>query len=62
MSLIALSSGEVELGAVTKAGAEALWVQVLFSDFGHSVDLEIQSDATAAIGICKRNGPSLGSG
>ena len=56
MSLIALSSGEAELAAVTKAGAEALGVQSLFSDFGHSVNLEVHSDATAAIGICKRNG------
>ena len=55
-SLIALSSGESELAAVTKAAAEALGIQSVLSDFGVSVKIEIHSDATAAIGICKRQG------
>ena len=55
-TLIALSSGESELAAVTKAAAEALGVQSVLSDFGVTVKLEIHSDATAAIGICKRQG------
>ena len=56
MSLIALSSGEAELAAVTKAAAEGLGMQAVLADFGHTARLEIHSDATAAIGICKRNG------
>ena len=56
MSILALSSGEAELGAVTKACAEALGLQALLSDFDTDVKLEVHSDATAAIGICKRNG------
>ena len=55
-TLIALSSGESELAAVTKAAAEALGLQSVLSDFGVSVSLEVHSDATAAIGICKRQG------
>ena len=55
-TLIALSSGESELAAVTKAAAEALGIQSVLSDFGVSVKIEIHSDATAAIGICKRQG------
>ena len=55
-TLIALSSGESELAAVTKAAAEALGIQSVLSDFGRSVKIEIHSDATAAIGICKRQG------
>ena len=53
---MALSSGESELAAVTKAAAEALGIQSVLSDFGVSVKIEIHSDATAAIGICKRQG------
>ena len=52
-SLIALSSGESELAAVTKAAAEALGIKSVLSDFGTKVKIEIHSDATAAIGICK---------
>ena len=55
-SLIALSSGESELAAVTKAAAEGFGVQAVLSDFGFAVRLEVHSDATAAIGICKRQG------
>ena len=55
-TLIALSSGESELAAVTKAAAEGLGIQSVLRDFGHEVALEVHSDATAAIGICKRQG------
>ena len=39
-----------------KTAAEALGIQSVLSDFGVSVKIEIHSDATAAIGICKRQG------
>ena len=55
-ALIALSSGESELAAVAKAAAEALGIQSVLSDFETEVKVEINSDATAAIGICKRQG------
>ena len=55
-TLIALSSGESELAAVTKAAAESMGVQAALGDFGFRVSIEIHSDATAAIGICKRQG------
>ena len=55
-TLIALSSGESELAAATKAAAEALGIQSVLSDFGVSTRIEIHSDATAAIGICRRQG------
>ena len=53
-TLIALSSGESELAAVTKAAAESFGIQSVLSDFGISIKFELHSDATAAIGICKR--------
>ena len=55
-TLIALSSGESELAAVTKAAAEGLGARSVLSDFGFPVSIEVHSDATAAIGICKRQG------
>ena len=55
-TLIALSSGESELAAVTKAAAESMGIQSVLTDFGVKVKIEIHSDATGAIGICKRQG------
>ena len=55
-TLIALSSGESELAAVTKAAAKSMGIQSVLTDFGVKVKIEIHSDATAAIGICKRQG------
>ena len=55
-TLIALSSGQSELAIVTKAAAEAMGIQAVLADFGVPFKIEIHSDATAAIGICKRQG------
>ena len=56
MPVLALSTGESELAAVTKGISEALGVQAVLRDFGHKVTIQILSDATAAIGICRREG------
>ena len=56
MAIIALSSGEAELGAVTRGLAEGLGIRSVLADFGVEVGLEILSDATAAIGMCRRLG------
>ena len=53
---IALSSGEAELAAVVKGATEALGMQAVLRDLGHEVKLHIRSDATAAIGMVKREG------
>ena len=55
-TLIALSSGESSLAAVTKAAAEGFGVQAVLSDFGFPVKIEVHSDATAAIGIADARG------
>ena len=55
-ALIALSPEESELAVATKAAAKALGIQSVLSDFGTQVKVEIHSDGTAAIGICKRQG------
>ena len=56
MDILALSSGESELGALTKACTEGLGVQSLLSDFQIRVDIKVLSDATAAIGMARRLG------
>ena len=53
-TLIALSSGESELAVVTKAAAEAMGIKSVLAEFGVPVKIEIHCDATAAIGISKR--------
>ena len=55
-STVALSSGEAELGGICRGASIGLGLQSLASDLGISLDLEILTDATAAIGICRRRG------
>merc|ERR1711884_283550 len=56
MQVIALSTAESELAAVTKGISEGLGARSSMLDFGRKNDVNIGSDATAAIGICKRQG------
>ena len=51
-----LSSGESELAAVVRASAEGLVLRSILEDFGVKVRITIRSDATAAIGMVKRQG------
>ena len=53
---VCLSSGESELAAVVKGGAEGLGIQAVMRDLGYHVHIVLQSDATAAIGMTKRQG------
>ena len=56
MEVLALSSGESELGALVKACAEGIRVQSLLADYGVEVKIKILSDSTAAIGMVRRLG------
>ena len=56
MTILALSSGESELGALTKACAEGLGMRSLLEDFQVQVEIKILSDATAALGMVRRLG------
>ena len=53
---LCLSSGESELAAIVRACGEGLGAQASLMDFGWDTSLIVRSDATAAIGICKREG------
>ena len=54
--MIVLSIGEAELAAIVRGSTEALGFQSVLQDMGRKVDIEVHSDATAAIGIVKREG------
>ena len=53
---IALSSGEAELGGICRGASIALGLQSLARDLGIDLKVKIFTDATAAIGICRRRG------
>ena len=53
---IAFFSGEAELGGICRGASIALGLQALAADLGIQLRIEILTDATAAIGICRRRG------
>ena len=53
---IALSSGEAELGGISSGIAQGLGMQSVARDLGFDFKVRVHSDATAAIGICRRRG------
>ena len=53
---ISLSSGEAELHGIAHGAAQGLGMQSLLLDLGWQLQLRVHSDATAAIGICRRKG------
>ena len=55
-STVALSSGESEYYAATKACALGMSIQALLSDWEYPVQLEVRTDSTAAIGTASRKG------
>ena len=54
--IIALSSGEAELYALTKAGSQTLGIRANAADLGMSLDGVLFTDSTAAIGMTFRTG------
>ena len=55
-SVIALSSGEAELYALTKGASQTLGVMSLGLDFGLELEGTLHTDSTAAIGMAYRAG------
>ena len=55
-STVALSSGEAELSGICRGASQGLGLLSVARDLGLHWKLDIQTDATAAIGICKRKG------
>ncbi len=55
-AVVALSSGEAELYALTKGASNALGMVSLAEDFGVEMNIKIHTDASAAVGIVHRQG------
>ena len=55
-AVVALSSAEAELYALTKGASQALGAISLFGDFGEDMEGMVHTDASAALGIVKRQG------
>ena len=55
-AIVALSSAEAELYALTKGASQALGVMTLLEDFGFRTRSVLHTDAGAAIGIVRRAG------
>ena len=53
---IALSSGEAELHALTKAAAQTTGIVQLAADFGVKLNAVVKTDSSAAMGIVHRSG------
>ena len=53
---IAMSSAEAELTGICKGASHALGLRAVADDLNIQVVLDVQTDATAAIGICRRRG------
>ena len=53
---VSLSSGEAELGGICKGASIGLGLKSIAADLGINWSLNVHSDATAAIGICRRKG------
>ena len=55
-TLVTLSSAESELGGICEGSSISLGLISIAKDLGCNWDLVIETDATAAIGICRRRG------
>ena len=53
---VAFSSAEAELTGICKGAAQGLGLQTIARDLGIELNLKVLTDATAAIGICRRRG------
>ena len=57
-STVALSSAEAELSGICKGASNGLGLLAVARDLGMVWRMDVQTDATAAIGICRRTGLS----
>ena len=55
-AIVAMSSAEAELYAMTKGAANTLGIMSLGGDFGMSLNAKVHTDASAALGIVNRQG------
>ena len=55
-STVTLSSAEAELGGICRGASTALGLQSVAYDLGFDWTISIETDAVAAVGVCRRRG------
>jgi len=55
-TVVALSSGEAECYGMVKGASEALGLQAMLKDFNADCNVNLKSDASAAVAIANRRG------
>ncbi len=55
-SVVSISSGEAEYYAMVKGGSSGLGIQAMMDELGIKMNIRINTDAKAAIGIAMRRG------
>ncbi len=54
--VVALSSAEAELYGIVKGAVQGIGLCSIAADLGEKIDMELYTDSSAAMGVCKRKG------
>ena len=52
----ALSSGEAELYGIVDGSARGIFTKHMYEEMGGNINIDVETDSTAAIGMCSRTG------
>ena len=52
----ALSSGEAELYGIVDGSARGIFTKHMYEEMGRNINIDVETDSTAAIGMCSRTG------
>ena len=52
----ALSSGEAELYGIVDGSARGIFTKHMYEEMGRTINVDVETDSTAAIGMCSRTG------
>ena len=52
----ALSSGEAELHGIVDGSARKIFTKHMYQDMGRTINIDVETDSTAAFGMCSRTG------
>ena len=52
----ALSSGEAELYGIVDGSARGIFAKHMYEEMVRNINIDVETDSTAAIGVCSRTG------
>ena len=52
----ALSSGEAELHGIVDGSARGIFTKHMYEEMGRTINIDVETDSTAAMGMCSRTG------